>query len=95
MEQNHRNKKEGSLKDLWLGIGISLGIYLLGLLILVMFTSIFFAYLCIAIIGLVLFPIICFTTKRNMLGQGGLIGLGLNILLFTACFGIIITNLGG
>ncbi|WHY88139.1 hypothetical protein QNH39_09960 [Neobacillus novalis] len=95
MNQNQWNKKHGSLKDLWLGIGISLGFYLLGIFILFMFASIFFAYLCIAIIGLVLFPIISFATKRNRLGQGALIGLGLNILLFTACFGILITNFGG
>ncbi|MFF2449704.1 hypothetical protein ACFVSW_21915 [Neobacillus sp. NPDC058068] len=93
MDQN--KGKDGSLKDLWLGIGISLGIYLLGILILFMFASIFFAYLCIAIIGLILIPIISFAKKRNRLGQGALIGLGLNILLFTACFGILITNLGG
>jgi hypothetical protein len=95
LNQNQGNKKDGSLKDFWNGIGISLGIYLLGLFILLMFASIFFAYLCIAIIGLVLIPIISFATKRNRLGQGALIGLGLNILLFTACFGIIITNFGG
>ncbi|MFJ5713223.1 hypothetical protein [Neobacillus sp. NPDC093127] len=95
MSPNQGNKKDGSLKDFWIGMGISLGIYLLGLFVLFMFASIFFAYLCIAIIGLVLFPIISFAMKRNRLGQGALIGLGLNILLFTACFGILISNFGG
>ncbi|ETI68800.1 hypothetical protein [Neobacillus vireti] len=95
MSQNPGNKKDGSLKDFWLGLGISLGIYLLGILILFMNASIFFGYLCIAIIGLILFPIISFATKRNRLGQGALIGLGLNVLLFTACFGILITNFFG
>ncbi|MFK9095000.1 hypothetical protein [Bacillus salipaludis] len=95
MNQKQGNKGDGSLKDLWIGIGISLGIYLLGVLILFVFSSIFFAYLCIAVIGLIVIPVVSFTKGKKRVGQGALIGIGLNILLFTACFGIIISGLGG
>ncbi|WP_066068820.1 hypothetical protein [Neobacillus soli] len=95
MNQNPGKKTDGSLKDLWIGIGITLGIYLLGLLIIFVYPSIFFAYMCVAIIGLVVFPVISFSKGKSRLGQGALIGLGLNILLFTACFGILISGLGG
>ncbi|MBS4211797.1 MULTISPECIES: hypothetical protein [Neobacillus] len=96
MVQNQGNtSKDGSLKDLWLGIGITIGIYLMGLLILFVFSPMFFAYLCIAAVALILIPIICFSKGRKRMGQGALIGLGINILLFTACFGILISGLGG
>lgn len=96
MNQNQgNNSKDGSLKDLWIGICITIGIYLLGLLILLIFSPMFFAYLCIAAIALIVIPIICFTKGRKRMGQGALIGLGVNILLFTACFGILISGLGG
>lgn len=94
LNPNKGNKDDGSLKDLWLGIGITIGIYLLGLLILFMFSPLFFAYLCLAVIGLIIIPIVSFTKGKKRLGQGALIGLGLNILLFTACFGILLSNLG-
>lgn len=87
--------KNGNLKDLWLGIGIAMGIYVLGLLILLVLSEAFFVYLCIAAVALLLLPIISFSNGKKRLGQGALIGLGLNVLLFTACFGIIITSLGG
>lgn len=93
MVQNQGNK--ANLKDLWLGIGITLGIYVLGLLVLFVFSEAFFAYLCIAVMALLILPIVSFTKGKKRLGQGALIGLGLNILLFTACFGIIISGLGG
>lgn len=93
MDQNQGNN--GNLKDLWLGIGISIGIYLFGLLILLVLSEAFFVYLCIAAVGLLLLPIVSFTKGKKRLGQGALIGLGLNVLLFTACFGIIISGLGG
>lgn len=93
MDQNQGNN--GKLKDLWLGIGIAMGIYLLGLLILLVFSQAFLAYLCIAVVALLLLPIVSFAKGRKRMGQGALIGLGLNVLLFTACFGIIISGLGG
>ncbi|MEH7107024.1 hypothetical protein [Bacillus sp. JJ1764] len=93
MSKNHGNKE--SLKDLWLGIGISLGIYLLGVLTLFIGGAFFFPYLCIAAMALIIIPIVSFVKGRTRLGQGALIGLGLNILLFTACFGIIISGFGG
>lgn len=93
MDQDQR--KNGNLKDLWLGIGITMGIYVLGLLILLVLSEAFFVYLCIAAVALLLLPIISFSNGKKRLGQGALIGLGLNVLLFTACFGIIITSLGG
>lgn len=93
--QNQGKKPDGSLKDFWLGIGITLGIYFLGLIIMFVFSAILLPYLCIAVIALIVIPIIGFSKGRKRLGQGALIGLGLNILLFSACFGIIITGLGG
>jgi putative flippase GtrA len=95
MTHNQKTQKDGSLKDLWLGIGLSLGIYLLGLFILLVVSPIFMAYVCIAVVAIIVIPIVSFVKGRKRLGQGALIGLGLNILLFTACFGIILYNLGG
>lgn len=96
MNQNQgNNSKDGSLKDLWIGIGITIGIYLLGLLILFVFSDLFFAYLCVAVVALIMIPVLSFGSGRKRLGQGALIGLGINILLFTACFGIVISDLGG
>lgn len=90
MDQNHGKKgKDGSLKDLWLGIGISIGIYLVGLLMLFVNSFFLVPYLPIAALALIVIPLIAFLRGRKRLSQGALIGLGLNILLFSACFGII------
>ncbi|MGG3466719.1 hypothetical protein ABES02_04095 [Neobacillus pocheonensis] len=90
-----QNKKDGSLKDLWIGIGISLGIYLMGVILLLLNSSIIIVYMLIAAIALIVLPIYCFAKGKKRMGQGALIGIGLNILLFSACFGIIISGLGG
>lgn len=89
-----QNQKDGSLKDLWIGMGITLGIYLFGFVILLLFPPLFFGYLILAAIALIVIPIVFFTKGKKRLGQGALIGLGLNILLFTACFGMIMYSLG-
>ena len=90
-----KNQNDGSLKQLWLGIGIALGIYVIGLLLLIASSSLILPYMLIAGIALIVIPIVSFSKGKKRLGQGALIGLGLNILLFSACAGILITNLGG
>jgi Ca2+-dependent lipid-binding protein len=96
VDQNQSNNgKSEKLKELWLGIGISLAIYLLGLLILFVYSAFLLPYMGIAVIALIFIPIVCFSLGKKRMGQGALIGLGLNILLFTACSGIILYNLGG
>ncbi|PLS04735.1 hypothetical protein [Neobacillus cucumis] len=95
MNSNQGDKPKGSLKELWVGIGITVGIYLLGLLILLVFSGLFFPYVILAVIALIFIPIVCFTKGKTRMGQGALIGLALNILLFSACFGVMISNLGG
>lgn len=90
-----QNQNDGSLKDLWVGIGISLGIYLIGIILLLLNASIIIVYMMIAVIALIVLPIYCFAKGKKRMGQGALIGIGLNILLFSACFGIIISGLGG
>ncbi|WP_251549198.1 hypothetical protein [Neobacillus muris] len=87
--------QNGSLKDLWIGIGITIGIYLAGLVILLAAAYLFFIYLIVAVLALLIIPAVSFAKGKKRLAQGALIGLGLNILLFTACFGIIISGLGG
>ncbi|MEH7118249.1 hypothetical protein V7128_12610 [Neobacillus vireti] len=94
MNPNQGNKPKGTLKDLWVGIGIPVGIYLLGVLILLVFSDLFVPYLLLAGITLIVIPIVCFTKGKTRMGQGALIGLALNILLFSACFGIMINGLG-
>ncbi|MEH7335540.1 hypothetical protein V7161_23235 [Neobacillus drentensis] len=93
MSQNQGNQKGGSLKDLWIGIGITLGIYLIGLLVLLIGSPFFLGYVGLAAIALLVIPIVCFTKGKKRMGQGALIGIGLNILLFSACFGILISNI--
>ncbi|MBM7655183.1 hypothetical protein [Neobacillus cucumis] len=90
-----QNQNDGSLKQLWLGIGIALGIYLLGIILLVASSSLILPYMLLAGIALIVIPIVAFSIGKKRLGQGALIGLGLNILLFSACAGILISNLGG
>ncbi|MED4228172.1 hypothetical protein [Neobacillus cucumis] len=90
-----QNQNDGSLKQLWLGIGIALGIYLLGIILLVASSSLILPYMLLAGIALIVIPIVAFSMGKKRLGQGALIGLGLNILLFSACAGILISNLGG
>ncbi|TDK64779.1 hypothetical protein E2K98_00605 [Bacillus salipaludis] len=95
MDQNQDGKGgNGSLKDLWRGIGISVGIYLLGLLIMFAVPMITIFYIFAAPIALIILTVVSFSKGKKQLGQGLLIGIGLNILLFAACFGIIIFNLG-
>lgn len=89
------NQPSDKTRDLWIGIGISIGIYLLGLLILFVYGSMFFPYLLIAVIAHLVLPIVSFAKGKTRFGQGVLIGVGLNVLLFSACFGLIFMNLGG
>jgi hypothetical protein len=90
-----QNPNEGSLKQLWLGIGIALGIYLIGLILLIASSTLILPYMLLAGIALIVIPIVAFSMGKKRLGQGALIGIGLNILLFSACAGILISNLGG
>ena len=95
MDQSQDGKGgNGSLKDLWKGIGISVGIYLLGLLIMFAFPMLTIFYIFVSLIALIILTVVSFSKGKKQLGQGLLIGIGLNILLFAACFGIIIFNLG-
>lgn len=87
-------KQSGSLKELWQGIGISVGIYLLGLLMMVTAANMLIIYLGVAPIVLIVVTVISFSKGKKRLGQGLLIGMGLDILLFAACFGYFMTNLG-
>ncbi|MDQ0198651.1 hypothetical protein [Neobacillus ginsengisoli] len=96
MDQHQGGKeKSGSLKDLWLGIGIAVGIYLLGLLIMFTMPPFILVYILLSPIALIVITIISFKKGKKQLGQGLLIGIGIDILLFAACFGIFFSNLGG
>jgi hypothetical protein len=78
-----------------LGIGIALGIYLIGLILLIASSALILPYMLLAGFALIVIPIVAFSMGKKRLGQGALIGIGLNILLFSACAGILISNLGG
>jgi hypothetical protein len=91
MDQN----QSGSLKELWKGIGIAVGIYLAGLLLMITVPNMLLVYLFAAPIVLIVITVISFSKGKKRLGQGLLIGMGLDILLFAACFGFILTGLGG
>ncbi|WP_217269730.1 hypothetical protein [Neobacillus endophyticus] len=96
MKQNQGdNGNAKPLKDLWIGMGITLSIYLLGLILLFVNAIMVLPYIVVAIVALIIIPIVCFAKGKKRMGQGALIGLGLNILLFTACSGIILSNNGG
>jgi hypothetical protein len=96
LDQNQDgNEKNGSLKDLWRGIGIAIGIYLLGLLIMFTMPPFILVYILLSPIALIVITIISFTKGKKQLGQGLLIGIGIDILLFAACFGIFFSHLGG
>ena len=84
----------GSLKELWQGIGIAVGIYILGLLMMFAAPNMLIIYILIAPIILIIATVISFKNGKKRMGQGFLIGMGLNILLFAACFGIMINSLG-
>lgn len=88
-------KQNGPMKELWQGIGIAVGIYLLGLLMMFTTANMLIIYLGVAPIVLIVLTVISFSKGKKQLGQGLLIGMGLDILLFAACFGIFMTNLGG
>jgi hypothetical protein len=90
MDQN----KGGSLKELWQGIGIAAGIYLLGLLMMFAAPNMLIIYILIAPIVLIVATVISFSKGKKRMGQGLLIGIALDILLFAACFGIMINSLG-
>jgi hypothetical protein len=88
------HNKRGSLKGLWQGIGIAVGIYLLGLLMMFAVPNMLLIYILIAPIILIIATVISFSKGKKSMGQGLLIGIGLDILLFAACFGIMINSLG-
>lgn len=83
------NKKD-SLKDVWIGIGISVGIYLASMVSLVLYLGPY-AILAGVVVQIILI-IISFKKGNKRLGQGFLIGLGFTILLTAACFGLIFPN---
>jgi hypothetical protein len=82
------NTSDGSLKDLWLGIAITFGIYVIAVFVLMMFMGLI--ALILAFIAHITIIIICFQKGKKRMGQGLLIGLGLVILLIAACFGLLI-----
>lgn len=81
------NQNDGSLKDLWIGIAISFGLYALAL-ILMMFMGLTSFFL--AVLVHIILTIVSFVKEKKRLGQGLLIGLGIVFLLVAACFGILI-----
>lgn len=83
----NQNGSDGSLRDLWLGIAASIGAYILTIFM----GPVVFVTFIVHIIAI----IVSFNKGRKRLGQGLLIGFGLVILLTAACFGILITGLGG
>lgn len=96
MDQNQGGKKkDGSLKDLWLGIALTFAIYLIGALLLPSIIQNFFISLVSAAVVHILIIVLSFVKGRKRFGQGLLIGLGIVLLLMAACFGIIFTSLGG
>jgi len=92
MKQN-QNGSEGSLRDLWLGIIISIMFYLIGGTILAFIIGPSSPIL--ILIAHIATIIICFKKGKKRLGQGLLIGMGLVILLTAACFGLLFTAFGG
>lgn len=90
MVQNQGN--DGSLKDLWLGIGISIGIYTLTFFILIGIMGIFSIF--IGIIAIIFLIVISFLKGKKRMGHGLLIGFAIVFLLTAACFGILIVSLG-
>ena len=96
MDQNHgRNNKDGSLKDLWLGIALTLAIYLIGALLLPSIIQNLFISIVTALVVHIVLIVLSFVKGRKRFGQGLLIGLGITLLLVAACFGIIFTSLSG
>ena len=96
MEQNQGgNKQDGSLRDLWLGIALTFGIYLVGIFLLPVIMNNLFTGLIIAGVGHIAAIVLSFIKGKRRLGQGLLIGLGIALLLVAACFGIVFTSLGG
>lgn len=95
MNNNHLNRNENkeSLKGLWLGIFLSVGIYFIGLILL--FTLLGPLSLIVTPIAHIIVMIVAFVKGRKRLGQGLLIGFGVSVLLTAACFGIVINSLGG
>lgn len=86
----NENQKD-SLKDVWIGIGISIGIYFASLVLLAVYLG---PYAIIAGVAVhIILTIINFKKGNKRLVQGLLIGLGLIILLTAACFGLIFSNL--
>lgn len=90
---NHNNSSDGSLRDLWLGIAISLGAYLVGSSVLGIVLGPL--ALLVTIIAHIAAIIICFKKGMKRMAQGLLIGLGIFILLIGACFGLLFVMLGG
>lgn len=96
MDQNQGgNRKDGSLKDLWLGIALTFAIYLIGVLLLPNVIQNFFISLVSAVVIHIVIIVFSFVKGRKRFGQGLLIGLGIALLLVAACFGIVFTSLGG
>jgi hypothetical protein len=88
------NKPDGSLKDLWLGIALTFGIYLIGATLLPTIFGNFLIGLIVAVIVHIGVIVLSFVKGRKRLGQGLLIGLGIALLLVAACFGILFTSFG-
>lgn len=90
---SHNNSSDGSLRDLWLGIVLSIGAYLLGSSALSFVLGPF--ALLVTFIAHIVAIIICFKKGMKRMAQGLLIGLGIFILLIGACFGLLFVMLGG
>ncbi|WP_075981623.1 hypothetical protein [Bacillus massilinigeriensis] len=90
---NQNQDKNGSMSDLWIGIFISIGIYL-GALMLIFSMLGLFSFIVALIVYLVVI-VWAFNKGKKRMGQGLLIGFAVVILLNAACFGLLITSLSG
>ncbi len=92
MSQGGNTDNNGSLRDIWIGIGATFLIYIASFFVLLPLLNIFGLFIGLA--GHIVAIVLSFQKGRKRLGQGLLIGLGLTILLVAACFGIVIYSLG-
>ncbi|MCM2533382.1 hypothetical protein NDK43_14455 [Neobacillus pocheonensis] len=96
MAQNQGGKgNDGSLKELWFGILITIGIFALAIFLLMLLNGNFWLAFGLAALFYIMVTVLSFKKGKKRLGQGLLIGLGVVLLLMAACFGILITSLGG
>ncbi|MFB6467054.1 hypothetical protein ACE38V_09530 [Cytobacillus sp. Hz8] len=88
---NKKNGDKGNIGELWLGIIISVAIYLVAFGLL--FSAISFFGIVLALIAYIVSITLAFVKGKTRLGQGMLIGAGVVFLINAACFGYIFTSL--